>query len=155
MHFTIIKSVLLAISSLVRCLIYEIITSGNFFENQFSTLYSETSVPTKSKILMELKEWFDLFQADFATSAVDFLHRVGRTARAGQYGLVTSLYTESNRDLVDTIRRAAKLGQPVVNINSCCYKLPKYMVFGAYKALLKAYSPPPPPKKNESPCWKK
>lgn len=73
---------------------------------------------------------------------MDFLHRVGRTARAGQYGLVTSLYTESNRDLVDTIRRAAKLGHPVVNINSCCYKLAKYMVFGAYKALLKAYPPP-------------
>ncbi|XP_024042387.1 DEAD-box ATP-dependent RNA helicase 22 isoform X1 [Citrus clementina] len=54
-----------------------------------------------------------VIQADFATSAVDFLHRVGRTARAGQYGLVTCLYTESNRDLVDTIRRAAKLGQPV------------------------------------------
>lgn len=55
-----------------------------------------------------------LFQADFATSAVDFLHRVGRTARAGQFGLVTSLYTESNRDLVDSIRQAEKLGQPVV-----------------------------------------
>lgn len=54
-----------------------------------------------------------VIQADFATSAVDFLHRVGRTARAGQYGLVTSLYTESNRNLVDTIRRAAKMGQPV------------------------------------------
>ncbi|XP_044489596.1 DEAD-box ATP-dependent RNA helicase 22 isoform X2 [Mangifera indica] len=54
-----------------------------------------------------------VIQADFATSAVDFLHRVGRTARAGQYGLVTSLYTESNRDLVDAIRLAGKLGQPV------------------------------------------
>ncbi|XP_031285381.1 probable ATP-dependent RNA helicase DDX52 [Pistacia vera] len=53
------------------------------------------------------------FKADFATSAVDFLHRVGRTARAGQYGLVTSLYTESNQDLVDAIRQAGKLGQPV------------------------------------------
>lgn len=54
-----------------------------------------------------------VIQADFATSAVDFLHRVGRTARAGQHGLVTSLYTESNRDLVDAIRQAEKLGQPV------------------------------------------
>ncbi|GLT36498.1 hypothetical protein SLA2020_108710 [Shorea laevis] len=54
-----------------------------------------------------------VIQADFATSAVDFLHRVGRTARAGHYGLVTSLYTESNQDLVDAIRRAGKLGQPV------------------------------------------
>ncbi|KAK2636388.1 hypothetical protein Ddye_031180 [Dipteronia dyeriana] len=54
-----------------------------------------------------------VIQADFATSAVDFLHRVGRTARAGQYGLVTNLYTESNRALVDAIRQAGKLGQPV------------------------------------------
>ncbi|XP_061347737.1 DEAD-box ATP-dependent RNA helicase 22 [Gastrolobium bilobum] len=54
-----------------------------------------------------------VIQADFATSAVDFLHRVGRTARAGQFGLVTSMYTESNRELVDAVRRAGELGQPV------------------------------------------
>ena len=68
------------------------------------------------------------FQADFATSAVDFLHRVGRTARAGQYGLVTSLYTESNRDLVGAIRQARKLGQPMVIFKTCSlvWKLPMY-----------------------------
>lgn len=67
-----------------------------------------------------------VFQADFATSAVDFLHRVGRTARAGQIGLVTSMYTESNRELVDAVRQAGARGQPVVNfktvfmsLNSC------------------------------------
>ncbi|XWS63622.1 hypothetical protein CRYUN_Cryun06bG0116200 [Craigia yunnanensis] len=54
-----------------------------------------------------------VIQADFATSAVDFLHRVGRTARAGQFGVVTNLYTESNWDLVNAIRTAGKLGQPV------------------------------------------
>eukprot|EP00262_Sarcandra_glabra_P003743 TRINITY_DN1452_c0_g1_i1.p1 TRINITY_DN1452_c0_g1~~TRINITY_DN1452_c0_g1_i1.p1 ORF type:complete len:455 (+),score=83.15 TRINITY_DN1452_c0_g1_i1:34-1365(+) len=54
-----------------------------------------------------------VIQAEFATSAVDFLHRIGRTARAGQYGLVTSLYTESNRDLVSAVRQAGKLDQPV------------------------------------------
>ncbi|XP_047159495.1 DEAD-box ATP-dependent RNA helicase 22 [Vigna umbellata] len=54
-----------------------------------------------------------VIQADFATSAVDFLHRVGRTARAGQIGLVTSMYTESNRELVDAVRWAEKRGQPV------------------------------------------
>nr|AKF43375.1 DEA(D/H)-box RNA helicase family protein [Pelargonium transvaalense] len=54
-----------------------------------------------------------VIQADFATSAVDFLHRIGRTARAGKYGRVTSLYTESDRDLVSTVRRAGELGQPV------------------------------------------
>lgn len=55
-----------------------------------------------------------LLQADFATSAVDFLHRIGRTGRAGQFGLVTSMYTASNRELVDAVRRAGELGQPVV-----------------------------------------
>ncbi|XP_060214384.1 DEAD-box ATP-dependent RNA helicase 22 [Lycium barbarum] len=54
-----------------------------------------------------------VIQAEFATSAVDFLHRVGRTARAGQPGLVTSLYRESNRDLVEAIRLAQKIDMPV------------------------------------------
>ncbi|XP_068332961.1 DEAD-box ATP-dependent RNA helicase 22 [Pyrus communis] len=54
-----------------------------------------------------------VIQADFATSAVDFIHRVGRTARAGQYGLVTSMYTESDRDLVAAVRRAGELDLPV------------------------------------------
>lgn len=53
-------------------------------------------------------------QADFATSAVDFLHRIGRTARAGQYGLVTSFYTHSNRDLVAAVRQAGERGHSVV-----------------------------------------
>ncbi|KAK9707344.1 hypothetical protein RND81_07G190900 [Saponaria officinalis] len=54
-----------------------------------------------------------VIQAEFATSAVDFLHRVGRTARAGQAGLVTSLYSEQNRDLVAAVREAEKSGTPV------------------------------------------
>ncbi|KAL6187106.1 hypothetical protein ACLB2K_043221 [Fragaria x ananassa] len=54
-----------------------------------------------------------VIQADFATSAVDFIHRVGRTARAGQYGLVTSMYNESNRDLVAAVRRSGELDMPV------------------------------------------
>ncbi|KAL9263467.1 DEAD-box ATP-dependent RNA helicase 22-like protein [Drosera capensis] len=54
-----------------------------------------------------------VIQAEFATSAVDFIHRVGRTARAGQPGLVTSLYSESNRDLVAAVREAEKLGKPL------------------------------------------
>ncbi|KAC9787237.1 hypothetical protein E3N88_45258 [Mikania micrantha] len=54
-----------------------------------------------------------VIQAEFATSAVDFLHRVGRTARAGQPGLVTSMYNETNRDLVAAVRQAGKLCQPV------------------------------------------
>lgn len=54
-----------------------------------------------------------VIQAEFASSAVDFLHRVGRTARAGQPGLVTSLYSDQNRDLVAAVQEAEKLGKPV------------------------------------------
>ncbi|KAJ0965405.1 hypothetical protein J5N97_026543 [Dioscorea zingiberensis] len=54
-----------------------------------------------------------VIQAEFATSAVDFLHRIGRTARAGQSGIITSLYTESNQDLVSAVRLSGKIGQPV------------------------------------------
>ncbi|CAN6204367.1 unnamed protein product [Urochloa humidicola] len=53
-----------------------------------------------------------VIQAEFAACAVDFLHRVGRTARAGQSGIVTSLYTEANRDLVRAVRQAED-AQPV------------------------------------------
>ncbi|KAF2565708.1 hypothetical protein F2Q68_00025444 [Brassica cretica] len=49
-------------------------------------------------------------RADFSSCVVDFLHRIGRTARAGQYGTVTSLYTEASHDLVEAIREAVKDG---------------------------------------------
>ncbi|CAN6448555.1 unnamed protein product [Victoria cruziana] len=62
---------------------------------------------------LDIQNVSHVVQAEFATSAVDFLHRIGRTARAGQPGLVTSLYTEANRDLVAAVRQAEKLGQPV------------------------------------------
>eukprot|EP00252_Welwitschia_mirabilis_P026912 TRINITY_DN9012_c0_g1_i1.p1 TRINITY_DN9012_c0_g1~~TRINITY_DN9012_c0_g1_i1.p1 ORF type:complete len:310 (-),score=77.98 TRINITY_DN9012_c0_g1_i1:469-1365(-) len=54
-----------------------------------------------------------VIQAEFAASAVDFLHRIGRTGRAGQPGFVTSLYTKSNRELVEAVREAGSLGQSV------------------------------------------
>lgn len=59
-----------------------------------------------------------LSQAEFAKSAVDFLHRTGRTGRAGQYGIVTSLYSESSRDLVAAVRQAEDLGRPVVLLHT-------------------------------------
>ncbi|KAL9273030.1 DEAD-box ATP-dependent RNA helicase 22-like protein [Drosera capensis] len=54
-----------------------------------------------------------VIQAELTTSAVDYLHRLGRTARAGQPGLVTSLYTESNHRLVAAVCEAEKAGDPV------------------------------------------
>lgn len=62
---------------------------------------------------LDIQNVSHIIQAEFATSAVDFLHRVGRTARAGQPGLVTSLYTEANKALVEAVRQAKTFGQPV------------------------------------------
>lgn len=56
-----------------------------------------------------------VIQAEFATSAVDFLHRIGRTARAGQSGIVTSLFSEQDKALVAAVREACNSGLPVEN----------------------------------------
>lgn len=54
-----------------------------------------------------------VIQAEFATSAVDFIHRIGRTARAGQPGLVTSIFTDANIELVNAMRDAVTASLPV------------------------------------------
>ena len=55
-----------------------------------------------------------VIQAEFSMSAVDFLHRAGRTARAGAKGRMTSLYTEADAPLANAIRSAIDKGLPVV-----------------------------------------
>jgi superfamily II DNA/RNA helicase len=40
---------------------------------------------------------------DFPRNAVDYLHRVGRTARVGRIGKVTALITKRDRELADRI----------------------------------------------------
>eukprot|EP00884_Botryococcus_braunii_P021838 jgi/Botrbrau1/8338/Bobra.0081s0026.1 len=52
-------------------------------------------------------------QAEFASNAIDFLHRVGRTGRAGRSGRVTSFYQGDQEALVEAIREAVDAGQPV------------------------------------------
>ncbi|KAF7726549.1 putative ATP-dependent RNA helicase ddx28 [Apophysomyces ossiformis] len=47
---------------------------------------------------------------DFPTSVVDYLHRVGRTARAGRKGKTTSLIGRKDRMMADRIRRAIREG---------------------------------------------
>jgi superfamily II DNA/RNA helicase len=56
-----------------------------------------------------------VIQAEFSTSAVDFLHRAGRTARAGDRGRITSLYTEADAPLANAIRTAVDKGLPVAS----------------------------------------
>jgi superfamily II DNA/RNA helicase len=52
-------------------------------------------------------------QADFATCAVDFVHRIGRTGRGGRTGRVTNLWSRNERDLVDFVRRALTENAPI------------------------------------------
>ncbi|KAJ3677467.1 hypothetical protein LUZ60_003191 [Juncus effusus] len=94
--------------------------------------HSETSAEEKAENIIEFKNNGGVFvctdaaargldipdishviQAEFASSAVDFLHRVGRTGRAGKFGVVTNLYTRSSRDLVKAVRRAEESNLPV------------------------------------------
>eukprot|EP00939_MAST-03C_sp_MAST-3C-sp1_P001884 g1884.t1 len=49
-------------------------------------------------------------QADFAANAIDFVHRVGRTGRAGKPGHVVSLFTPNDADLVHVIRDSMDRG---------------------------------------------
>ncbi|KAL1503692.1 hypothetical protein AB1Y20_012165 [Prymnesium parvum] len=51
---------------------------------------------------------------DFPKSASDYVHRCGRTARAGARGTVHSLVTKHDAELVRAIRAANKAGKDVV-----------------------------------------
>lgn len=50
---------------------------------------------------------------DFPSDISDFLHRAGRTARAGKKGVVYALVTNKDRQLVDKIRHSMKSGMPI------------------------------------------
>ena len=52
-------------------------------------------------------------QAEFAGNAVDYLHRIGRTARAGAAGRVTNLYLPVSFDLVEAVRAAEQNGHNI------------------------------------------
>ena len=52
-------------------------------------------------------------QFGFAATAVDYLHRIGRTARAGHPGRAVSVYMPQDDALVDAVRRAVAEGRPV------------------------------------------
>lgn len=44
-----------------------------------------------------------VIQAEFATNVVQYLHRIGRSSRAGRRGLATNFYDNVSEDLVNTI----------------------------------------------------
>lgn len=62
---------------------------------------------------IDLPQVSHVIQADFVANAVEFLHRVGRTARAGRAGKVTSLYTPDDVVLAEALRNYVEAGEPV------------------------------------------
>ena len=54
-----------------------------------------------------------VIQAEFAGNAVDYLHRIGRTARAGATGRVTNLCLPGSAELVRAVREAEAKGESV------------------------------------------
>ena len=58
-------------------------------------------------------------QYDMASNAVEFMHRIGRTARAGKPGATTCLYADgSEADLAETLRDAVEQGKPIDHVFS-------------------------------------
>jgi hypothetical protein len=87
-----------------------------------------TPHPTRSTHPANLTHPLPTPQADFASSAVDFLHRVGRTARAGKGGRVTSLYLPDVEALVGAIQDNVAAGgrsggrEGWVGLHTCCQR---------------------------------
>ena len=57
-------------------------------------------------------------QFDFPLNPVDYIHRTGRTARAGATGRITSLVTKRDRVLADQIEEQVKRGGALDDLSS-------------------------------------
>lgn len=88
----------------------ERMTNLELFAKQEGSIMVATDAASRG---LDIPEVTHVIQADFAQSAVDYLHRIGRTARAGKEGLVSSLFMDVNKPLVETVRSALEAGVEV------------------------------------------
>jgi superfamily II DNA/RNA helicase len=79
---------------------------------------------------------------DFPLNPIEYLHRVGRTARAGREGRVTCLITKRDEPLARRIEEAMASGQPLESLSSKVTKEEARVFFGKAK---------PPKRKAPSP----
>lgn len=64
---------------------------------------------------------------DFPRNPVDYLHRTGRTARAGASGKITSLVSKRDRVLASRIEEALAAGMPLDELSASKAVLPPHM----------------------------
>jgi superfamily II DNA/RNA helicase len=55
---------------------------------------------------------------DFPSNPTDYLHRIGRTARAGRQGIASSLIAKKDEILAAAIKKASKLRMPMDNLTN-------------------------------------
>lgn len=67
---------------------------------------------------LDFRDVAHVVQYDVASNAVEYMHRVGRTARAGKAGVTTTLYSDLRNDLVEGLRDAMQSNQPIEHLFS-------------------------------------
>ncbi|KAL4423171.1 hypothetical protein ABPG77_007824 [Micractinium sp. CCAP 211/92] len=71
--------------------------------------------------------WDHVVNFDFPLNPVDYLHRTGRTARAGATGRITSLVAKGDRVLAERIEEALQRGLPLDALSANKQVLPPHM----------------------------
>ena len=67
---------------------------------------------------LDFSEVAHVVQFTVASNAVEFMHRIGRTARAGKPGVATTLYTQERAQLVEGLGEALGAGKPIEHLFS-------------------------------------
>ena len=67
---------------------------------------------------LDLPDVAQVVMFDFPMNSVDYLHRAGRTARAGKRGAVTCLVTKRDVTLAAAIERAVARGEPLDTLSN-------------------------------------
>jgi superfamily II DNA/RNA helicase len=90
------------------------IRSANY--KKFTNSNSHTNVMVCTNLAsrgIDLDTVDHVIMYDFPHTLADYIHRAGRTARAGRLGKVTALYTKRNLELARKIQDATRLGKPI------------------------------------------
>ncbi|KAL1499814.1 hypothetical protein AB1Y20_012499 [Prymnesium parvum] len=67
---------------------------------------------------LDLSHVTHVVQYECAENAVEYMHRIGRTARAGSQGTATTIYTDERAELVEALREALEGGHSMDHLFS-------------------------------------